>query len=180
MSRRSRPSHYSHNLASQNKSKKGRSTPSASFGGYLRDLRARREFTLREVAAAVGMDQAHLSKAELGQRLPTPAQANALARFFGQDPVEFEAHWIAEKFRRRHAGSASALHAIRLLHSEQHPGEAAMASGGGRTSLKKKPAKKARPTGAEASPPAQPLPTPEPAAESIPENSPGVTVLHLD
>lgn len=135
----------------------------------MRDLRAQRGLTLREVAAAVGMDQAHLSKAELGQRLPTPAQVDALARFFRQDRMEFEAHCIAEKFRRRHAGSAAALHAIRLLHGEQARGETFAANASGR-----RPMKKARPAAAT------PVP-PEPSeAESISDENPGVVVLHAD
>jgi transcriptional regulator with XRE-family HTH domain len=43
------------------------------FGSQEKNL------ALREVAAAAGMDQAHLSKAELGQRLPTEEQVKALA-----------------------------------------------------------------------------------------------------
>ena len=151
-------------------SKKAASPSVSGFGGYLRALRAERHLTLREVSAAVGMDQAHLSKAELNQRLPTPAQVSALARFFRQDLVEFEAHCIAEKFRRRHAGSAAALHAIRLLHGEQQLGGTTIAV---RTSARVA-TKKAK------SVVVPPLPEPSSLPESIPEESRGVTVLHLD
>ena len=164
-------------MASQNKSNSAGSAFPAGFGAYLRDRRVQRELTLREVAAAVGMDQAHLSKAELGQRLPTPAQVQALARFFREDLVEFEARHIAEKFRRRHAGSAAALHAIRLLHGEQQQ----------RTILADVPRPIRRKTTAARSMVAQPaLPTDpsemlsvSPGASEREEN-PGVLVLHVD
>lgn len=137
----------------------------------MRDLRVQRGLTLREVAAAVGLDQAHLSKAELGQRLPTPAQVDALARFFRQDRVEFEAHCIAEKFRRRHAGSAAALHAIRLLHGEQVQGKALVANASDRIPLKKTRLAAAKPV----------LPEPEASeVKSISDENPGVVILHAD
>jgi transcriptional regulator with XRE-family HTH domain len=91
--------------------------PSASFGGFLRRLREQRALPLRAVAAATGMDQAHLSKAELGQRLPTAAQTEALARFFRQDPVEWEARRIAQKFRQDHSDNPAAARAVLLLHT---------------------------------------------------------------
>jgi len=50
------------------------------------------------VAAAAGMDVAHLSKIELGQRTPTEEQALKLAKFFGVPAKEMLARWIAERF----------------------------------------------------------------------------------
>lgn len=167
--------HYGHNLASQEKSKKGRPAAIPGFGAYLRGFRTERGLTLREVAAAVGMDQAHLSKAELGQRLPTPSQIGALARFFRQDPVEFEAHGIAEKFRRRHAGSAAALHAIHLLHGEQQSGGKSAVTVTGRA-----PIRKPRPAAEKSAPDAAPQPRTDLSGQSIPEEIPGVIVLHID
>jgi transcriptional regulator with XRE-family HTH domain len=88
-----------------------------TFGGFLRQLREQRALPLRAVAAATGMDQAHLSKAELGQRLPTADQTGALARFFQQDPVEWEALRIAQKFRQDHSGNPAAARAVLMLHT---------------------------------------------------------------
>jgi transcriptional regulator with XRE-family HTH domain len=164
-------------MASQNKSNSVDAAFPAGFGAYLRECRVRRELTLREVAAAVGMDQAHLSKAELGQRLPTPAQVQALARFFREDLVEFEARHIAEKFRRRHAGSAAALHAVRLLHGEQQQ----------RTIMADMPRPIRRKTTTARSMAAKPA-APAEAPEMLPvsreaselEENPGVLVLHVD
>ncbi len=99
-----------------------------SFGYFLRQLRERGGLPLREVAAAVEMDQAHLSKAELGQRLPTVAQTEALARFFRQDPVEWEARRITQKFRQDHAGNPAAARAVLMLQGGRNSGQLKSAS----------------------------------------------------
>ncbi len=65
------------------------------------------------------MDQAHLSKAELGQRLPTATQTEALARFFRQEPLEWEARRIAQKFRQDHSGNPAAVRAVLMLHTSR-------------------------------------------------------------
>jgi len=76
--------------------------PAARFGDWLRQLRREEQLTLREVAARVEMDQAILSKIELGQRVPTPEQTRHLAKFFRVEEREMQAHLIAEKFRQEH------------------------------------------------------------------------------
>lgn len=100
------------------------SAPSATaqhFGEWLRGLREERRLPLRVVAAAAEMDQAHLSKIELGQRLPTVEQTAALARFFQLDPLQAEARRIAEKFRQEHARNPAAAQALLILNEEQEP-----------------------------------------------------------
>jgi transcriptional regulator with XRE-family HTH domain len=86
------------------------------FGEWLREMREERKLPLRTVAAAAEMDQAHLSKVELGQRLPTPEQTSALAKFFGQDLTFMEARRIAEKFRMENAGNPAMTQALQILH----------------------------------------------------------------
>ena len=86
------------------------------FGGWLRSIRESKQLPLRVVAAAAEMDQAHLSKAELGQRMLTSAQASAIAKYFEIDPNEIEARRIVEKFRLEHADSPAAEQAINMLH----------------------------------------------------------------
>ena len=88
------------------------------LGEMLRELRESQELPLRSVASAAEMDQAHLSKIELGQRLPTQAQAKALAKFFKIDPNELEALRIVEKFRSDYAGNPAAEQAINILREE--------------------------------------------------------------
>ena len=85
------------------------------FGKWLRHLREGRELPLRAVAAAAKMDQAHLSKAELGQRLLTAGQVAAIAKFFNEDGMEMEARRIAEKFRMEHADNPAVLQALQIL-----------------------------------------------------------------
>ena len=86
-----------------------------SFGEWLRQMRENKEVPLRVVAAAAEMDQAHLSKAELGQRLLTAEQAAAIAKYFKVDATEMEAHRIAEKFRTEHAENPAAAQALQFL-----------------------------------------------------------------
>lgn len=88
------------------------------FGEWLRGLRETKQLPLRVVAAAAEMDQAHLSKAELGQRLLTTEQARAIARFYKIDPTEIEARRIVERFRLEHANNPAAEQAINMLHED--------------------------------------------------------------
>lgn len=86
------------------------------FGEWLRDIRESKQLPLRVVAAAAEMDQAHLSKVELGQRMLTTDQAGAIAIFFGIDANEMEARRIAERFRVEYSDNPAAELAINMLH----------------------------------------------------------------
>ena len=88
------------------------------FGKWLRGIRESKQLPLRVVAAAAEMDQAHLSKVELGQRLLTAAQASAISKFFKIDTNEIEARRIVEKFRLEHADNPAAEQAINMLHED--------------------------------------------------------------
>ena len=90
-------------------------TAAPSFGEWLRQLRKEKEQPLRTVAAAAEMDQAHLSKAELGQRILTADQAADIARFFKVDATQMEARRIAEKFRMDHADNPAAAQPLQIL-----------------------------------------------------------------
>ena len=79
------------------------------FGEWLRQLRVAKDVPLRTVAAAADMDQAHLSKIELGQRVPTEEQTAKLARFFGLNETETHARRIAEKFRQEFQDNPKAV-----------------------------------------------------------------------
>lgn len=52
---------------------------------------------LREVAAAVEMDQALLSKIERGERMPTRDQVIRLAKFYEVDPRQFLVAFLSDK-----------------------------------------------------------------------------------
>ena len=85
------------------------------FGEWLRGLRLARKQPLREVAAVAEMDQAHLSKAELGQRMITVAQARRIARHFGIKEQEMLARRITEKFIQDYREDPAAPKAILML-----------------------------------------------------------------
>lgn len=86
------------------------------FGEWLRKLRASKKLPLREVAAAANMDTAHLSKAELGQRLLTEEQTDKLAEFFGVSATEAQARRMVEKFRQEgEANPKAAREAVYML-----------------------------------------------------------------
>ena len=80
------------------------------FGEWLRQLRVAKGVPLRTVAAAADMDMAHLSKIELGQRLPTEEQTTKLAKFFGTSETETQARRMAEKFHQETHDNPRAAH----------------------------------------------------------------------
>jgi transcriptional regulator with XRE-family HTH domain len=49
----------------------------------LRELRARRDLTIRQLEAEVGISRGTLSQIETGARVPTPAQLHQLSEFYG-------------------------------------------------------------------------------------------------
>lgn len=79
-------------------------------------MRESKQLPLRVVAAAAEMDQAHLSKVELGHRILTASQALAIAKFFCVEPNEMEARRIAERFHLEYANNPAAEQAIHMLH----------------------------------------------------------------
>ncbi len=92
--------------------------PILRLGEWLRELRQQQNLALREVAAVVGMDQAHLSKAELGQRLPTEEQIRALAKLFKIKPAEMEARRLAEKLIRELEENPAGAAAFNIIREE--------------------------------------------------------------
>ena len=107
---------YSHEVARQKKA--GYTLARQTFGAWLRKMRDDKSVPLRAVAAAAEMDQAHLSKVELGRRVLTGRQAAALARYFGVDPDEMEARRIVEKFHQDFANNPAAGKAVQMLNDK--------------------------------------------------------------
>lgn len=95
--------------------KAGYSVATPIFGKWLRKIRENKGVPIRAAAAAAEMDQAHLSKVELGRRVLTKTQAAALARYFGVDSQNMEARRIAEKFRQDFADNPAAEKAVQML-----------------------------------------------------------------
>lgn len=92
--------------------------PTPPLGEWLRQLRQERHLALREVAAEADMDPAHLSKAELGQRLPTQEQIAKLAKFFKVDATLMEAKRVAEKVMLEISSSPAGEQALSILREE--------------------------------------------------------------
>lgn len=90
------------------------------LGQLLRQLRADRGEPLRIVAAAARMDSTLLSRIERGERLPTPAQLEALALHLGADPTELETLATASRLLRRH-GSDSVIRAAEVIEARTVP-----------------------------------------------------------
>ncbi|MDD5704954.1 MAG: helix-turn-helix transcriptional regulator [Kiritimatiellae bacterium] len=97
------------------------STPAAALplGAWLRQLRQSRHLPIRAVAAAVEMDTAHLSKIELGQRLPTETQCKAIAAYFDLPPQQLQASRIAARFLNDYGSNPAASLAVAMIKSQK-------------------------------------------------------------
>jgi len=58
------------------------------LGSYIRELRKDRGFSLKTLAATVGVDRSYLSRVENSKVLPSEALVQSLARVLDQDPDE--------------------------------------------------------------------------------------------
>lgn len=67
------------------------------FGQKIRSLRELNNLLLRQVAAAIEIDQALLSKIERGERIATKNQVIALADFFKINKRDLLTLWLGEK-----------------------------------------------------------------------------------
>ena len=83
--------------------------PESTFSTWLRSLREQRGVPLRIVAAATDLDSTLLSKIELGDRLPTDTQAEALARYYKIPADEMRRRIVAGRILQQF-GDDPALH----------------------------------------------------------------------
>lgn len=91
----------------------GHPLTSRPLGQMLRDLRNRKGVPMWKAAAGANMDSSLLCKIERGNRLPTPEQAAALARYFGVPAEQIEGALMAEKFLKEAAmNPEAAAHAV--------------------------------------------------------------------
>jgi len=67
------------------------------LGKKIRSQRETQGLLLRQVAAAIEIDQALLSKIERGERIATKNQVNSIANFFKIDERELLTLWLGEK-----------------------------------------------------------------------------------
>jgi transcriptional regulator with XRE-family HTH domain len=106
------------------------SSDAVRLGDWLRQLRDEKGELLKDVAAAMHLDLALLSKIELGQRAPTEEQARSLARHFRIEWREMEKRWLAEKMQMDY-GAYPALAEAAALIADQ-PGVYRVTGGKGR------------------------------------------------
>lgn len=66
------------------------------FGEYLKDLREKRNLLQRELAAAVNMDVAYLSKIERGNRAARKEQVIAFAKALKLKEENLLLHWYSQ------------------------------------------------------------------------------------
>lgn len=90
----------------------------SSFANWLRSLRETQGVPLRVVAASSDLDSTLLSKIELGDRLPTDAQAKALARYYKIPAAEMRRRVVAGRIMQQF-GDDPVLHdAISIVREE--------------------------------------------------------------
>lgn len=68
-----------------------------SFGDIIRAEREKRNLYLRQVAAAMEIDQALISKFEKGDRKPTKEQVEKFADYFMLDKADLITVWLSDK-----------------------------------------------------------------------------------
>ena len=57
----------------------------SEFGEKIKNLRTKRELTVKEVCRQVGIPQSRLSELERGVRLPTTGQISSLEKYYDVD-----------------------------------------------------------------------------------------------
>jgi len=72
-------------------------SPLNSIGQVIRKCRESKGLLLRQVAAALDMDTALLSKIERDERKPNKKQVIALAKYFNVNVDEFLIAWLSDK-----------------------------------------------------------------------------------
>jgi predicted nucleotidyltransferase/DNA-binding XRE family transcriptional regulator len=73
----------------------------SNFGTDIRELRLKKGLTLRELANAVQIDVAILSKIETGKRNASRQNVIKLARYFEVDENELLSKWITKKLKHQ-------------------------------------------------------------------------------
>lgn len=80
----------------------------------IKDARQKKGMLVREVAQALGIDQALVSKFESGARKPTSAQLNQIAQILDLSEKDLKLAWLKEKILYELANEEFALEAISL------------------------------------------------------------------
>lgn len=85
-----------------------------SFGQKIRELRKSKDLLIREVASAIEIDQALLSKIERSERTATRKQVLALSSFFKIKEKKLLTLWLGEKIADEIKGEEVAQDALKV------------------------------------------------------------------
>lgn len=85
-----------------------------SIGSLLRGQRETKGLLLREVAAALNMDTALLSKIERDDRLPSKEQVLAFAKYYKVKPDDLLIEWLSDKLTSEAMNEDFGLKAIQV------------------------------------------------------------------
>ena len=96
----------------------------SSFANWLRSLREQQGVPLRVVAAATDLDSTLLSKIELGDRLPTDKQAEALASYYKIPDDEMRRRVVAGRIMQQFGDDPVLRDAISIVREEAGGGSA--------------------------------------------------------
>ncbi|MCF6182282.1 helix-turn-helix transcriptional regulator [Lutibacter sp.] len=85
-----------------------------SFGKIIKSERRKKGLFLRQVASALEVDQALISKFEKGDRKPSKEQVEKFANFFELDKDELITAWLSDKIIYTLQGEENAENALRV------------------------------------------------------------------
>lgn len=85
-----------------------------TFGEIIRASRESKGLFLRQVAAAMDIDQALISKFEKGDRKPSKEQVERFADFFGLNKDELITIWLSDKIIYTIQGEKNAEQALKV------------------------------------------------------------------
>ncbi len=68
-----------------------------TFGDIIKNKRESKNLLLRQVASALEIDQAIISKFERGERKPTKEQVEKFAEFYDLDKTYLVTSWLSDK-----------------------------------------------------------------------------------
>ncbi|WP_313804220.1 helix-turn-helix transcriptional regulator [Flavobacterium sp.] len=68
-----------------------------SFADKIKNAREEKKLLLRQVAAALEIDQAIISKFERGERKPSKEQVERFATFYNLDKTQLITDWLSDK-----------------------------------------------------------------------------------
>ena len=88
------------------------------FGNKVRELREKQGLVLRQLAAALEIDTATMSKIELGARQARKEQVAQLAEILNADTESLYTLWLASKVYEVIEGEDMAIEALKVVEEE--------------------------------------------------------------